>query len=85
MINRLADYGAPIEAVIVALDIIQQEAMIKALNIPGKFPYLAIFPLESGPLCQPWAINLMRANGCLVMSQFAVRELALAAWKLISS
>jgi len=78
MVKRLVDYGAPIEAIVVALDIIQQEAMIKALNIPSKIPYLALFPLESGPLCQPWAINLMRANGCLVMSEFAVKDVALA-------
>lgn len=64
-----------VETVIVALDIPLQEALLKQLNAPGDIPYIGLFPLESGPLCATWAMNLLRMNERLVMSRFAQAEL----------
>lgn len=75
MIDRLQAYGAPIEAIFVALDIPLQEGMLNALQIPGKIPYVGLFPLEAPPLCQPWAIQLMRMDARLIMSAFGQEEL----------
>lgn len=74
MINTLKK-AIDIEVVIVALDIPLQEALLKQLNAPGDIPYIGLFPLESGPLCATWAMNLLRMNKRLVMSQFAKDEL----------
>lgn len=67
-----------IEAVIVALDIPLQEALLNQLNAPGDIPYIGLFPLESGPLCATWAMNLFKMDKRLVMSEFAVKELEAA-------
>lgn len=67
-----------IEAVVVALDIPLQEALLKQFNAPNDIPYIGLFPLESGPLCASWAMNLFRMNERLVMSEFAVKELETA-------
>lgn len=64
-----------LEAVIVALDIPLQEALLQQLNVPGDIPYIGLFPLEAGPLCATWAMNLLRMNDRLVMSRFAQVEL----------
>lgn len=77
MVNSLRP-AVDIKAVIVALDIPLQEALLKQFNAPGDIPYIGLFPLESGPLCQTWAMNLFRMNERLVMSEFAVKELQAA-------
>lgn len=75
MVQRIKDYGAPIEAIVVALDIPLQENLLKALNMPGDIPYVGIFPLEARPLCMPWAMQLLRMDARLVMSRFGQDEL----------
>jgi len=65
-----------IEAIIVALDIPLQERLLAQFNAPNDIPYIGIFPLESGPLCGPWAVNLLRMDKRLIMSQFGKDELA---------
>lgn len=78
MVQRIKDYGAPIEAIVVALDIPLQESLLRAMNMPGDIPYIGIFPLEAGPLCMPWAMQLLRMDARLIMSRFGQRELELA-------
>jgi hypothetical protein len=52
MIEQIQGYGAPVEAIVVALDIPLQEALLKSLKTtPEDPPYIGIFPLEAGPLC----------------------------------
>ena len=67
-----------IEAIIVALDIPLQCNIVQTLNVPNEIPYIGIFPLEAEPLCQSWAIDLLRMDARLVMSQFGAEELARA-------
>jgi len=60
-----------------AMDLMFQENMLATLK--QKFPnmpYVALFPLEAGPLCQPWAARLHQADARLVMSEFGRKELA---------
>lgn len=76
MVAQLGHYGQ-VAALIVALDIPLQEALLNALQIPtSRLPYIGVFPLEAGPLCASWAVNLHRMSDRLVMSRFAVEELA---------
>lgn len=76
MVQQIRNYGAPLEAIVVALDIPLQEALLKSLKKPGDdVPYVGIFPLEAGPLCMPWAMELMKMNARLVMSRFGQAEL----------
>jgi len=65
-----------IDTVVVALDIPLQEALMEKLNVPGDVPYIGLFPLEGPPLCMSWAVQLMRMNERLCMSQFGVEEMA---------
>lgn len=76
MFTQLKNQGIAIEAVIVALDIPQQEAILKQLNAPNnEFPYIGLFPIEAGPLCKTWALSLSLMDARLVMSKFGVVEL----------
>jgi len=75
MIKQLQNYNTPIEAILVGLDIPLQRGLLEALELPGPIPYIGLFPLESDPLCQPWAIELLRMDARLVMSQFGKDEL----------
>lgn len=72
IVQNLINQGVEIEAVIVALDIPLQENILQQLN--GKLPYIGLFPLEAPPLCQSWAMALLRMDACLIMSQFGVAE-----------
>ena len=74
MIKQLEDYKAPIEAIFVGLDIPLQRALLQAMNLPGPIPYIGLFPLEAPPLCQPWAIEMLRMDARLIMSEFGVAE-----------
>jgi len=74
MIKQLEDYKAPIEAVFVGLDIPLQRALLQAMEMPGPIPYIGLFPLEAPPLCQPWAIEMLRMDARLIMSEFGAAE-----------
>lgn len=74
MIKQLEDYKAPIEAIFVGLDIPLQRALLQALQLPGPIPYVGLFPLEAAPLCQPWAIEMLRMDARLIMSEFGAAE-----------
>lgn len=65
----------PIEALIVALDIPMQERLLTYPQIHGQFPYLGIFPVESGPLCQSWANVLNLMDKALVISKFGLKQI----------
>ena len=65
-----------VEAIVVALDIPLQEALMEKLNAPSDTPYIGLFPLEGPPLCMSWAVQLMRMNARLCMSQFGIEEMA---------
>lgn len=75
MIAQLQKYNAPIEAILVGLDIPLQRALLQAMQLPGPIPYVGLFPLEAPPLCQPWAIDLLRMDARLVMSRFGEAEM----------
>lgn len=74
MIKQLEDYNAPIEAIFVGLDIPLQRALLQAMGLPGPIPYIGLFPLEAAPLCQPWAIEMLKMDARLIMSQFGAAE-----------
>jgi glycosyltransferase involved in cell wall biosynthesis len=74
MIKQLENYKAPIEAVFVGLDIPLQRALLQAMELPGPIPYIGLFPLEAPPLCQPWAIEMLRMDARLIMSEFGAVE-----------
>lgn len=79
MVSQIRGYGAPVEAIVVALDIPLQEALLKSLKkTPEDPPYIGIFPLEAGPLCMNWAMELMKMDARLVMSEFGQKELGVA-------
>lgn len=60
--------STPISAIIVALDIPHQKAVLGLAE--GKVPIISLFPVESPPLCMDWAGSLAVANKRLVMSKF---------------
>jgi glycosyltransferase involved in cell wall biosynthesis len=64
----------PIQALVVALDIPMQERL---LTIPQRegIPYLGIFPIESGPLCQSWANVLASMDKSCVISKFGLDQM----------
>jgi glycosyltransferase involved in cell wall biosynthesis len=75
MIEQLVEnYKAPIEAIFVGLDIPLQRALLQAMEMPGPIPYIGLFPLEAPPLCQPWAIEMLRMDARLIMSKFGAAE-----------
>ena len=61
------------DVVIVALDIPHQEFFIeKFKNLSSK--YIAITPLENGPLTMSWAAPLMLADGIFFISELGTQE-----------
>lgn len=74
IVNELRRQGVEIEAVIVALDIPLQEAILKNFGPARDIPYIGVFPLEAGPLCQSWAMSLLQMDKRLVMSEFGTAE-----------
>ena len=65
---------------IAALDIPQQGTILDRV-MQFQLPYVAITPLESGPLCMQWTMSLMRANKVFLISQYgtdAVKDNGLA-------
>lgn len=78
MIKNLQNSGVEIEAIVTALDIPLQLNILRQFNAPSEIPYIGIFPLEAGPLCQSWAIDLLRMDKRLIMTEFGQEELAKA-------
>jgi glycosyltransferase involved in cell wall biosynthesis len=75
MIKQLVEnYKAPVEAIFVGLDIPLQRALLQAMEMPGPIPYIGLLPLEAPPLCQPWAIEMLRMDARLIMSKFGAAE-----------
>lgn len=72
IVRDLQRQGVDIEALIVALDIPLQEALLQSLAAPCDLPYIGLFPLEAPPLCQSWALTLLRMDERLIMSHFGV-------------
>jgi len=66
----------PIEALIVALDIPIQERMMMTVRKFSDWPYIGIFPVESGPLCPSWAAILNSMTSRLVISQYGLQQMA---------
>lgn len=61
------------QVVIVALDIPFQSMLLTQFQ-KYPIPYIVITPLESGPLCLPWAMTLMQAKAVMMISQHATDE-----------
>lgn len=78
VVNELRRQGMNAEAIVTALDIPLQEAIVRQLNVPGEIPYIGLFPIEAPPLCQSWALSLLRMDARLVMSQFGAEACAAA-------
>ncbi len=76
MVRQLAASSVAIDGLVVALDIPLQREILRRLDAPGPLPYVGLFPLEAGPLCGPWAVDLLRMDVRLVMSRFGQDELA---------
>lgn len=74
MVQQLQNYNAPIEAILVGLDIPIQRTLLQSFQARGPIPYIGLFPLEAPPLCQPWAIDLLGMDARLIMSQFGQAE-----------
>ena len=62
------------DVIVVGLDIPQQGNMLDSF-IKYQVPYIAITPLESGPLCMQWSMSLMRTNKLFVISQYGADEI----------
>lgn len=74
IVTSILRTGVPVEAIIVALDVPLQVKLSEFIKKIG-FPHIAIFPLESPPLCSSWAMALLGIDKCFVMSKFAQKEL----------
>ena len=78
IISLMMKADEQIETIVVAMDLMLQEPLIE--RIKGAFPtlsYVALFPMEAGPLCQPWGVRLMQADSRLIMSKFGLKEMEL--------
>lgn len=76
MVTQLG-YHRQLDVLVVALDIPLQDRLLSELNVPqSQLPYVGVFPVEAGPICQTWAISLLRMSRRLVMSEFGQGELA---------
>lgn len=65
--------GADVEfsVVVTAMDIPDQARIRKSFGADGPpIPQVAILPVESGPLCDTWAMHLMQMDKTLIMSEF---------------
>jgi len=71
--NNLVGLWQP-DVIVVGLDIPQQGNMLDNF-VKLQIPYIAITPLESGPLCMQWMMSLMRANKLFVISQYGADEI----------
>jgi glycosyltransferase involved in cell wall biosynthesis len=74
IISELRQQGVEVEAIVTALDIPLQEAVLRQIGPARDIPYIGVFPLEAGPLCQTWAMSLLQMDRRLVMSEFGTAE-----------
>jgi glycosyltransferase involved in cell wall biosynthesis len=74
IISELRQQGVEVEAIVTALDIPLQEAVLRQIGPARDIPYIGVFPLEAGPLCQSWAMSLLQMDRRLVMSEFGTAE-----------
>lgn len=72
MMQNLAYLWKP-DAILVALDIIQQELLISQMLNHG-IPYYGVMPVESDPLCMSWAMVMMQMRKAFVISEFGTQE-----------
>ena len=63
-----------IQAIVVALDIPMHERLL-SMPMREGIPYIGIFPIESGPLCQTWANVLNRMDEACVISKFGLDQM----------
>ncbi len=62
-------------AIISAMDIPQQRKLRGNFGPEGvPLPHIGIFPVESGPLCDSWAVALAGLDAALVISEFGTVE-----------
>ncbi|NGX44874.1 MAG: GDP-mannose-dependent alpha-(1-6)-phosphatidylinositol monomannoside mannosyltransferase [Chlamydiae bacterium] len=71
--RAMSDAGEwhPVDSIVVALDIPMQEKFLQMERF--GIPYIGIFPIESGPLCNSWVSGLAQMNDRLVISEFGKR------------
>ncbi len=58
---------------VVALDIPLQEQILGRIQ-SREFKYVGIMPIESDPLCAPWAMTLAAMDKALIISEFGTNE-----------
>lgn len=63
----------PVEAIVVALDIPLQDRLLRLER--DHIPYIGIFPIESGPLCETWAGVINQMSERLVISRFGLKQM----------
>lgn len=61
------------DVVVVAMDLPIQSRMFDVLS-QFKKPYIAITPLENGPLCMSWAMPLFNMSGVFFISELGANE-----------
>jgi glycosyltransferase involved in cell wall biosynthesis len=69
-----------IEAIVIALDIPHHQQGLRLVN--GRWPYIGIFPVESGPVRRSWAAIVASMSSRLVISEFgkgALRDAGITA------
>lgn len=69
-----------IEALVCAMDVPLHKRVYEAWHGTGQaklpeLPYVAIFPVESGPLTMSWAVDMSQWSERLVISQFGQNQL----------
>lgn len=63
-----------VDAIINAFDIPLQLAILSKVGDHHGIPWIGIYPLESIPLCESWAMRLMGLDSSLVISEFGTVE-----------
>jgi glycosyltransferase involved in cell wall biosynthesis len=63
-----------IEAWITAFDIPLQLGLLNKVIDRSGIPWIGIFPIESDPLCESWAMRLLGFDRRLIISEFGVGE-----------
>jgi glycosyltransferase involved in cell wall biosynthesis len=70
-----AGMNEPVDAFVCLLDIPHQEAVFSWPVIGNRVvPFVGVFPIESGPLCNTWANILSRLDARLVISQYGTDQ-----------
>lgn len=70
-----AGQNEPVDAFVCLLDIPHQEAVFNWQAVGMRIvPFVGVFPIESGPLCNTWANILGRLDARLVISQYGTDQ-----------